>query len=448
MKKLIAFILMLTSIVVLFACGNKKTTPPSEDPEISFIDKNGDARFVVIYDVKSSDTVKNVSQLIGSEFRKSFGKVFRVTSSSVIKDGKDSYEILVGSTEREESVSLSEGIAEMEYRIKVMGKKIVIVGGSDIALSRGVGAFLAAINYDEKTVSKTLDIKGTVGGHSEMLVGMANQTSKCVEVYDISGGRMDATSLVWTSNPTPGISGFKFRSHPTYGEVVLVTVGTHARMVSYETKEVLWSTNNTPDNSHSAELLPNGVMAVGGTVGHDIHFYNLNSDDPTKIRFEMPHHDAHGLLWDPKNEILWGVGSNLLAAYRVTLNDDGSIDVIKDEELSITSPEGGLHDLQPYFGNDDWLLVTTSKNVYIYDKVNKTFTEALDGVANATKTSVKGVGRFLNGDMIYIYPDGLHELWNSTILNYVQADENRFSVQINSNMGRFYKCRVWYSNYQ
>jgi hypothetical protein len=162
----------------------------------------------------------------------------------------------------------------------------------------------------------------------------------------------------------------------------------------------------------------------------------------------MPHHDAHGLLWDPKNEVLWGAGSNMLFAYRVTLNEDGSVNVIKDEELSVIAPDGNLHDLQPYFGNKDWLLVSTGNMVLVYDKVNKTFSDAFSGVSKAVRKDVKGVGRFLNGDMIYIYPDGLLEKWNSTILNYVQAGEKRISVQINSNMGRFYKCRVWYSDYQ
>jgi hypothetical protein len=277
---------------------------------------------------------------------------------------------------------------------------------------------------------------------------MSNGTTNCVEVYDISGGRMDATSLVWSSNKSSGAAGFKLRNHATYGEVVLSTTGTHAKMISYETKKTLWSTENTPENSHSIELLPNGIIAVGGTVGHDIHFYNLNSDDPTAIRFEMPHHDAHGLLWDPKNEVLWGAGSNMLYAYRVSVGEDGSVSVVKDEEMSVEAPEGGLHDLQPYFGNTDWLLVTTANRALIYDKVNKTFKDAFDGVTNAVTKSVKGIGIFNNGDMIYIYPDGLLEKWNSTILNYVQAGDKKISIPINSNMGRFYKCRVWYSDYQ
>ncbi len=447
MKRTIAFLLVITSLLTLFAC-ERENTPAVKSQVLNFTDESGEANFTVITDVKASTVVKNVAQTIASELRKNFGGIFRVSTSAAIKDDKSTYEILVGDTKREESLSLSEGIGENEYRVRIYGNKIVIVGGNDIALARGVGAFLNNIDYQSGYVSKTLSVTGTVSTENALLVGMANGTTKCVEVYDISGGRMDATSLVWSSNRPRGAGGFKLRNHPTYGEVVLYTSGTHAEMISYETKEVLWSTENTPENSHSIELLPNGIVAVGGTVGHDIHFYDLNSDDPTAIRFEMPHHDAHGLLWDPKNEVLWGAGSNMLFAYRVTLNADGSVNIVKDEELSVTTPDGNLHDLQPYFGNKDWLLVSTGNMVLVYDKVNKTFSDAFSGVSKAVRKDVKGVGRFLNGDMIYIYPDGLLEKWNSTILNYVQAGEKKVSVQINSNMGRFYKCRVWYSSYQ
>ena len=447
MKRTASILIILASLLSLFACTGGKT-PEGESSVLRFIGKSGEANFIVITGVKASDVTKNVAQVVASELRKSFGGIFRVSTSAAIKDDKNKYEILIGNTGREESLSLSEGIGENEYRVKVYGKKIVIVGGSDIAISRGVGAFLSAIDYEKGSVPKTLFLTGAASTENALLVGMTNGTSKSIEVYDISGGRMDATSLVWSAKQSHGAGGFKLRNHPTYGEVVVTTSGTHAEMISYETKEKLWSTDNTPENSHSIELLPNGIIAVGGTVGHDIHFYNLNGDDPTKILFEMPHHDAHGLLWDPKNEVLWGAGSNMLFAYRVTLNEDGSVNVIKDEELSVTTPDGNLHDLQPYFGNKDWLLVSTGNMVLVYDKVNKTFSDAFSGVSKAVRKDVKGVGRFLNGDMIYIYPDGLLEKWNSTILNYVQAGEKRISVQINSNMGRFYKCRVWYSDYQ
>ncbi len=451
MKKIIALILVLTSLLTLCACGSGKKT--GSDAGLSLVDKDGKARFTILTNSKMDSTVKSAALLLSSELRQNIGGIFRVTSTTSTKEDKNAYEFLIGDTGREESVALSEGIAENEYRIKVMGRKIVVVGGSNVAVTRGIGKLISIIDYEKKSVPKSLNISEVIGGGDSLIVGMANQTTNCIEVYDISSGNMNATSLLWSNKTTCGaISGFKFRNHPTYGDVIIVVGGVNAEMVSYDTKEVLWRTTNSSENSHSIELLPNGVIVTGGTVGHDLHFYNLNGDDPTEVVLEVPFHDAHGVLWDPKNNVLWAAGTNQLTAFEVTLNDDGTVTAVKNEELSYVTPTSGLHDLQPYYGNDDWLIVSTSKHVYVYDKVNKTVREAYEGVAGATTDQVKGVGRFENGDQIYMFYDGGNDNgqgggWNTTYLTYV-PNGAKIVETVPSNMGRFYKCRVWYTKYQ
>ncbi len=455
MKKFVSVILALTSLLALCACdnGGGKKADPDKGADLSFVDKDGKSRFTIISYNKASTPVKNSVSLLSSELRKNIGGVYRISYPSSVKEDKNSYEILIGPTGRAESVSLAAGISESEYRIKVIGRKIVLVGGNDAALSRAIGELLGLIDYENKSVPKSLNVSKTIGGSEALPVGMANQTSKCVEVYDISSGNMNATSLLWSAKTTCStISGFKFRNHPTYGDVVLVIGGTIAEMISYETKEVLWRTTNSSENGHSLELLPNGVIATGGTVGHDIHFYNLNADDPTAVVLEIPFRDAHGLLWDPKNEVLWAAGENKLTAFTVTLNSDGTITATVNEELSYVTPQSGLHDLQPYYGNEDWLIISTSTHVYVYDKVSKTVKDAYEGVAGATTDHVKGVGRFLNGDQIYMFYDGGNDNgqgggWNTTYLTFIPNGSKVVGI-VPSNMGRFYKCRVWYGSYQ
>jgi hypothetical protein len=279
----------------------------------------------------------------------------------------------------------------------------------------------------------------TKNNANSILVAMANQTKKKIQVFDISTGNMN--DPVWEYDITVGgVSGFKVRNFAPYGDVLLVTVGTNVEMVAVDTKEVVWRTSNAPANAHSLDIMPNGIIAVGGTVGHDVHFYNINGEDPTEILYELPLQDAHGVLWDPEYEVLWVLGRTNLWALNVTLNADGTVTVVKNETLSVTMPMDHGHDLQPYYGHTDKLLVT-GETMMIFDKKTKEFTEVLD------QHSTKAFCVLPNGDFIYMFPDGLHEQWNTTYVNILDADTGEIT-KIESNQGRFYKCRVWNYNYQ
>lgn len=278
-----------------------------------------------------------------------------------------------------------------------------------------------------------------------VLVGMANQTTKQVEIYDIATGNMNTP--IWKYRTTCGnISGFKLRSFAPYGDVVLITDGTKAEMVSFDTKQIIWSTTNAPTNSHSIELLPNGVIAVAGAApGSLVYFFNINDEDPAEYDAVIELGDAHGVLWDPEYEVIWTLGRTHLWAYNVTLEADGSVSVKKNDDLSAEMPDDHGHDLQPVYENSDCLIVSAWKHVYIYNKVTKTFEELI------SENSVKGIGTFENGDFIYMFYDGGDDNgkgggWNTTYITYVTA--NGEAYQIHSDQGRFYKCRVWDANYQ
>ena len=62
-----------------------------------------------------------------------------VRGDNVTVEGK---EILVGHTDRKETAAAMAGLTGMQYRIRVDGDKIVIVGGSDAALSKAVELFI------------------------------------------------------------------------------------------------------------------------------------------------------------------------------------------------------------------------------------------------------------------------------------------------------------------
>ena len=52
------------------------------------------------------------------------------------------YEILVGTTDRPESIELAAGLGEHDFKIAMMGEKLVVVGGSDTAVANAVAYLL------------------------------------------------------------------------------------------------------------------------------------------------------------------------------------------------------------------------------------------------------------------------------------------------------------------
>jgi hypothetical protein len=284
------------------------------------------------------------------------------------------------------------------------------------------------------------------------LIGLGLQRpTRTIAVYNIAAGEMNDPIWSYTSSYCTTVSGFKFRNIAPYGDVVLIAGGTTAEMVSYDTKEVIWRTNKSPSNAHSIELLPNGIVAVAGSSGNAIAFFNINDNDPEEPELSINYTDAHGVLWDPKNEVLWCAGDDMLYAYKVTLNADGSITLVKDEKLSIKTPDGGLHDLQAYTGNADILIITTENHVYYFDKVKRTFTDVYTDVAGTQAHWIRAVGIFENGDFFYTEHDGGDDNgsgggWNTTFVHYIDG-ETRTLTTIATNAGRFYKARVWSSAY-
>ncbi len=306
--------------------------------------------------------------------------------------------------------------------------------------------------YGDDNICDKCGSDKTESNNEMRLIGLGVQRpNRTIAVYDIAKGEMNTPIWSYTSTFCQTVSGFKFRNLSPYGDVVLITGGTTTEMVTYDTKEVIWKTSQSPSNAHSVELLPNGIVAVGGSSGNSISFFNINDDDPEVPELTISYTDAHGVLWDPKYEVLWCAGDDMLFAYKVTLNDDGSVSAVKDENLSVTAPDSGLHDLQAYLGHEDILLVTTHKHVYFYNKVNKTFTDVYTDVENASVIEIKSVGFFENGDIFYTEHDGIFDNdkggWNTTFVNYIDGETRTLST-VATTAGRFYKARIWYSAYQ
>lgn len=474
-KTFIAFFAVILTIIMAFASCN--TTPPESettteshsvienttekapDPEVPT--KVFVSDYAVVRPLKSSDILKQATADLCSALRENYGGITGV-SDDWLEDGVDpnegeiheKREILIGNTNRGESRISGLELGVSEYVIRSDGAKIVILGGSDKAVASACNAFLAFLRQDAGgrfTVGIPSDcFRGKDDSIKPYLILATDQKLAQVAVYDVTN-----SSDISSAKAVKIFGGFAewaiadTRLREYNGKTVLLAAygGTCARMIDYETGEDIFSTNAAAQNPHAAEILPCGVLAVASSTGAQVRFFNVKSGKAEMLAIDYP--DAHGLLYDPQNDVLWAVGTNLLKAYKVSLADDGTPVAAEQAELAAKIPTGGAHDLQPVCGDTDRLWITTSSAVYQYSKSKKEFFTDYDGNQSVNKKNIKAIGNFDDGSILLITPDKAFQSWTSASATLFIRNGKKFSkVTLNSNDGGFYKVRVANKNYQ
>lgn len=440
---LILAIVVICCIAFLCICHfNTRAVP------IELINKNGTA----IYRIVRPENVSLEANTDIKEFKRSLENLVGVnfeliTDTPADGDATNTYEILIGDTNRVESIEARNGLTENDYIIRVIGKKIVITGSSDITTRKAMDAFLEIIGSENGSslMSNTYVLTNIQRG--PYIVGFTNTNKGYIEVYDITNGKIDESSLIW-SFKMEGASGVKLRHSDIHGNVMLATGGNnYGCMVSYPQGKVLWSTNSTANNPHSIELLPNGIIAIASSDGNEIRFFNSNEQSSEIAAAIVPLKDAHGVLWDERREVLWAVGWDILTAYTVTLNSDGSIDVRENTNLRTVIPSTGAHDLAPVYGTENELWISTWDCVYRFKTDTMTFSTDYKGHEATNVPNVKGIGNFDDGTILYIYPDGAYRSWTSKSIYFLK--ENAENVdKFTSDSKHFYKIRIWDTRYR
>ncbi len=192
MKKLISLILLCVLLFGVTACGGKGSTASggSDDTaqtgtlstaDVNFVNADGEMQYTIVRAEK-----KGVSYTLAANLTKKFSDTLGIKPKTVDTDSSDTidgYEILIGNTTRAETDTarkylLSEiGGRNNDYIICTVGKKIVILGMSDDALT-------AAVNYFIETYLKSATIKG---GIEYLYKTEGNFENLTINGHDLSG---------------------------------------------------------------------------------------------------------------------------------------------------------------------------------------------------------------------------------------------------------------------
>ncbi|MGV3509104.1 MAG: DUF6528 family protein [Sphingobacteriaceae bacterium] len=290
-----------------------------------------------------------------------------------------------------------------------------------------------------------------------------NQSENTVEVYDPSVADWNtAAAKIWSWKPTvalgystaeigkwSNVSDAKLRNTtiwPGTTQVVLTTAsGGLISIVSYPAGENKWAMN-VGGNPHSAELLPNGNIATASSTGGYVRIYasSQGSTNNTYAHFNLP--DAHGVLWDPANSLLWALGKELLCAFTIGGTDaNPTITEVVSRRTAIT---GIGHDLSPYYGDLNKLWITSSNDVWIYNKATKTLTNA-PGAAYREK--VKAVSNQPSNDQIVqTKPRSScsQNTWCTAYVEFYNGTTGKLEMTKYVSGAAFYKARVFQPAYQ
>ncbi|MBO5221024.1 MAG: WD40 repeat domain-containing protein [Clostridia bacterium] len=287
------------------------------------------------------------------------------------------------------------------------------------------------------------------------LVLAGDQRNNEVIVYDLdkleAGDDLDLAEE-WSYNAgVSHIAGMKYREDTVFGDVIIIAAGANngkAQMVSYPEGKLLWSTDKAGNNPHCIEILPSGNIIVASSTGGTLRFFKtsalLNNDTATASTYtDYALYGAHGVLWDPKFETLWGLGDDALTAYSVS--GEGVDEVLTPNiKKSVALPADGGHALAADMTDPNYLYVSVGSGIYRFAKEKRSFTSFLH------LSSVKGIAHISNGNFAISVPNGTYKSWCTDVLQFYTLEGRKYKPQSfkSADGCAFYKVYAFDGQYQ
>lgn len=297
------------------------------------------------------------------------------------------------------------------------------------------------------------------------LVGLCDQLNARITIRDLAvTDWSDERSIVWEyKHDTKGhenygwVAGLKFRHSDYYGQDVMLFAGQPrvAYIISMKTKEILLTANEAGFNPHTSELLPDGTFIVGSSNDGRVSVYPPGKSDAAfslqLTGADGGGTDVHGVLWDPKYDLLWVEGHQKLRSFRM----EGTTEApVLTQVGEYTFPKGGFHDMAPFYGNPDALLLSGTGGIVKFDKITETFSYDFPHCeVTAPFDCNTGFGIYADGVLALVSTrksGAVYQYWNTDAI-YVCLPGNDGGTEIlkyTDPKSGWYKLRVFDFDYQ
>ncbi|WP_026256988.1 DUF6528 family protein [Actinopolymorpha alba] len=301
---------------------------------------------------------------------------------------------------------------------------------------------------------------GAAADEQQYLVAGTDQASQRILVLDPSvenwNEANNSKALKWAwqptaadgfTEPTPGwrlVDEAKLRYSRKYDTRLVLATASYGfvGLIRYPSGKRQWSVNADDgiaplDNPHSAELLPDGNVAVAASTGGWLRVYTASqgANSQTYVQYNLP--DAHGVQWDPETRMIWALGGHHIVALKYGGTPaQPTLTEVRSTEL----PSLWGHDLQPVYGNPDRFWVTTGSRVYQYSVSKDEFTTDYPDSDKLDRVGVKSVSTNPGtGQILQTRPKaGCATSWCTDTVEFFGPDTTRTRPGT-----QFYKARWW-----
>ena len=264
------------------------------------------------------------------------------------------------------------------------------------------------------TSDKTVNLPETPVANLALAGDQYNQQVLVYDMDKLAAGENLDNAQIWSCDiPASHIAGLKYREDTVFGDVILVAAGAgkgKAYMVSYPEGKILWSTNAAGNNPHCIEILPSGNIIVASSTGGTLRLFKtaalLKNDKTTAAKYvDTALYGAHGVLWDPEYDVLWGLGDDHLRCYTIT--GTGTEEALKGKTAWYKNlPADGGHAIAADLTDPDFMYITVNSAVYRFNKKTRTFIPTFYGSTLVSQKTVKGIAQNQNNNFTLAIPNG------------------------------------------
>lgn len=210
MLRVMALILAMLMVVSLLAACKKEPEPEPEATTLNLVTQ-GVSNYVIVRDYKAGGDVLNAVESIVSAIKTFTGA--DVTVKECYSDRQDENdtvtdnEILVGMTNREESINALKGKRSNDWVLGVYGNKLVVGSPSDTGTLRAATKFLNEFIYEQGNryeVKSYVESNGKEGSLQSLSFSttqnLAESGTYSYSLFEVLGARIDSFAIIYAKN--------------------------------------------------------------------------------------------------------------------------------------------------------------------------------------------------------------------------------------------------------